>query len=753
LTVRAVVTNVSGLTMDPAPETTFTVISGIVVESDLTIDDSNASTYAGQTLIVKAGTTTIVGPRSFARLVVLDGAKVTHPATDASTVRNLAVVADRIYVACGGSIDVSGRGYPGGQTYPGTPGAGHESGGSHLGGGGLRTAPVGATYGSIYRPQEQGAGGEHTSYGRRGGGVVRIAADTVVVDGAIRANGADGAGDNRGGAGGSVWVTAAGYGGSGRIEARGGNATYGGGGGGAIAVEYERAVTETSPLPSYGVHTGTSWYSRYGGAGTVWIHGPGSVYGDLTIDNVGRIGQATDLPSLGFGYAEEGSAGLILVTDRAADVPPYFLGHFVEIRDENRVLKGIARISAIAGRTLTIQPLEGHGIDVQPGDSWRGAYYLDSLALESSTLRSPDLLRVTATPAIGSGSKIVGNNEEPPKVDMTRVSIVTGTVGSSVVGTAGAVADVDLPLTAIARNERTGIEFTAIAAADGSFMVAVGGEAGDAITIRARDGNVFPLESRPIEVGTLPSATPESTRLDQSTWGVDGGFRARTIERDGSMLAIGSYPADGTGSSNRVVMVDISNPAAPAVRATLTGTGALRDIAVHDGWAFVAADRFWAVDLGSATPAPLYAFDVCGREHALVVSGGYAFGAEGGCDTNKSLINVYDVSTPAAPRYLYSTSVGSYSAYAFTDLFTLGTNWLIGISDFRPGGVGRDLIVIDRRDPSNLKNINVEKEIENFDAFRGALNGDVLWVVSRTSSEVATFDLSNPAAPALIARA
>jgi hypothetical protein len=197
------------------------------------------------------------------------------------------------------------------------------------------------------------------------------------------------------------------------------------------------------------------------------------------------------------------------------------------------------------------------------------------------------------------------------------------------------------------------------------------------------------------------------------------------------------------------VLVDVSNPAAPAVRATVAGTGAVRDIAVHDGWAFAAAGDFWSMDLGSASPAPASVTGVCGDEYAVVVSGGYAFAAEGGCEAN-NYIDVYDVSTPSAPRYVTKKAVTSYTPYAYTDLFALGTDWLVAISNFPD--VGTDLVMIDRRDPNDLKK-GKELDVPNFNAFRGALNGDILWVVSRTSSEVATFDLSNPAAPALIARA
>ncbi|MGH9457002.1 MAG: hypothetical protein ACRD2J_05105, partial [Thermoanaerobaculia bacterium] len=725
----------------------------IVVGAESAIELSGptgAGQYLELTTPIAAESVTVTGNVAVAGveahdLTIRDGT-LAHAAGAAETFR--IALSGTLTIGPTGAIDVSGRGFRPGQTYPGATPPGSMSAGSHMGIGGVRGPPAASTYGSVYRPQEAGGGGEHGSLGRAGGGVVRITAEAVVVDGAIRANGTDAQSwrNSRGGAGGSVWITTSAFEGSGSIEARGGHGDETSGGGGAIAIEYTRAATR---LPSYANHSGTDGVR--GGAGTVWIHGPGSVYGDLIVDNAGQAGQPTRLPSLGFGYAAIGSSGATLLTDLATIIPQFFTGHFVEIRDTDRVLKGTGRIAAIDGRTITLERIGGETFDIRPGDSWRGAYHFDSVTLSHANLESPDPLRLTSPAVLGPASKLVAANEAPPLLDPALVAIVSATVGPSVIGQAEAVLDPDAPSTVTVRNDRTGAESRGVVSSDGSFVVAISGVAGDSISLRATDGHVFALESPWILLGTLPASTPDSIRLDRSVWGVDGGFRARTVARDGSIIAVAAYPVDGTGSSSRVVILDVSNPAAPVVRSTLAGTGAVRDLAVHGGWAFVAADRFWAIDLTGAVAAPVYTTDTCGREYALAVSGGYAFAAEADCSSS-NVIYVYDVSTPAAPRYLYSKSVGSYTPFAFTDLLALGTDWLIALSPNRPNNVGHDLIVIDRRDPNDLRKV-AELEIENFDAFRGVFDGDVLWVISRASSEAATIDLSDPKAPTLIARA
>src|SRR5207237_10599436 len=134
---------------------------------------------------------------------------------------------------------------------------------------------VGTTYGSVDRAQEVGGGAGN---GGSGGGIVRVIAGTVVVDGAIRANGwLTGGYNDRGGAGGSVWVSAGTVGGAGAIEARGGDGAYWGtGGGGAIAVEYTTGSSGTL-LANLLARPGTpSSQRRYGGAGKVGAEGRSS---------------------------------------------------------------------------------------------------------------------------------------------------------------------------------------------------------------------------------------------------------------------------------------------------------------------------------------------------------------------------------------------------------------------------------------------------------------------------------------------
>jgi len=174
------------------------------------------------------------------------------------------------------------------------------------------------------------------------------------VDGTIRANGES---TCRSGAGGSVWIRSnASLAGTGSIEVMGGTSTCGveAGGGGAVAVEYgtlEAGATLLGNLRGQGGPGGVA-----GGAGTAYARSAAQSYGELTVDNGTLTGnRRTILPALGSGIAQPGSGGATLVTGRAKAIPPYFVGHWVEIRAAaTGALKGTWRIAAISADSLTV---------------------------------------------------------------------------------------------------------------------------------------------------------------------------------------------------------------------------------------------------------------------------------------------------------------------------------------------------------------------------------------------------------------
>ncbi|MFZ2492525.1 MAG: hypothetical protein WA208_13670, partial [Thermoanaerobaculia bacterium] len=386
LTVRAIATSIAGnkTTID----TRLEVIrpDAPVITADLTIDAANAATYENKTVVVRGGTVTVVGARTFDRLVVLGGI-VTHRAGGGERL-DLSVTRTT-FIACEGMIDTTGRGYVA-ATYPGAVLPTVNSAGGHMGLGGIWAPPGGSAFGSVERPSESG-GGAPANFA--GGGIVRLRTATLRSEGVIRANGG-----SRGG-GGSIWITTVALDGPlGTIEANGGGgSSVSTGGGGAIAIEFTTGTDRRGTVRATGGGL-LNPVTRSGGAGTVFFKGPDSVFGTLTIDNVSYAGQPTILPPLGAGVAQPGTDGAVLVTDRSETVAAYFIGHWVEVSRANGDPKGTWRIASIDEtnhRMVRLAADDGETIALIPGDRWQGVYRFDALyAPSGDAITSPDPLRL-----------------------------------------------------------------------------------------------------------------------------------------------------------------------------------------------------------------------------------------------------------------------------------------------------------------------------------------------------------------------
>src|SRR6185436_2646899 len=138
---------------------------------------------------------------------------------------NLAIVGDA-EVESGASVNVNGRGYSSGPGVGASAGTGLTgSGAGHGGYGGLgaTNAPVGQPYGSTMLPEELGSGGGSGvgGVGGIGGGLVKmVIGGNFLVNGQVLAHGLNGTNSRSGGgSGGSIWLTAQTFSGSGTIRA------------------------------------------------------------------------------------------------------------------------------------------------------------------------------------------------------------------------------------------------------------------------------------------------------------------------------------------------------------------------------------------------------------------------------------------------------------------------------------------------------------------------------------------------------
>ena len=191
-------------------------------------------------------------------------------------------------------FDASSRGFSNGtylvnssQGYgPGAPPAGSyggmEPGAGYGGNGGSCYGGVGGTtYGSSAAPAQPGSGGPSTTWGSYasggyGGGLIHVeAAETVIVDGSLLANGGNPSHSYGGaGSGGGIYIGCKRFKGaaSGTLQAKGGDAPRGqfapggSGGGGRIAVIYnigEQALVSPQPQVAFNAGGGENLWAPY----------------------------------------------------------------------------------------------------------------------------------------------------------------------------------------------------------------------------------------------------------------------------------------------------------------------------------------------------------------------------------------------------------------------------------------------------------------------------------------------------------
>ena len=261
-------------------------------------------------------------------------------------------------------IDVTGRGYLGayqsgngsaGRTNGNTAtgGSASYSGGSYGGSGGYYSGAVNAVYGNPLNPNQvgSGGGGDSGSPGGNGGGLVRITAGAITLDGSIIADGqtAPSGYYGGGGSGGGIRIDAGAMSGGGFIYARGGGSpnNRGSGGGGRIAI-YSGTLT----LPQANVITSGAGTSYPGGAGTIYLKADSAVNGDMVVAAAGRKDAVTILPT--------GNYGIISVTDSTltTDGPV----HAATVLLHNAVFQ-------ITALTADIVSLTGNSVLTQPPTS------------------------------------------------------------------------------------------------------------------------------------------------------------------------------------------------------------------------------------------------------------------------------------------------------------------------------------------------------------------------------------------------
>ena len=210
---------------------------------------------------------------------VVNGGTWTHPSNTTAQVSRLDVsVGGSFTLGAEAKIDVMGRGFAAGKYREGSAIACHA------------TSPKGLTsqvYGSVTAPVDVGCGGT-TEGGSGGGGAVRlVVTGAATIDGAIDARSSmPNANERSGGAGGSVFVTAASLSGSGSVDASA-YQKYGyqaAGSGGRVALV---ATTGDVTIPLANLAANGAEGNPTGGGGTVFVKNAADANGTLLVGTTG----------------------------------------------------------------------------------------------------------------------------------------------------------------------------------------------------------------------------------------------------------------------------------------------------------------------------------------------------------------------------------------------------------------------------------------------------------------------------------
>jgi hypothetical protein len=319
-----------------------------------------------------------------ARNLTLRHASVRQTATTATTTNALRVIATgALSVDSTSVIDATGRGFLVGRTWNNTTsGASATAGGSHGGSGGIDinngASVAAAVYGSLFDPNEPGAGGSTQNSGLTGGGVVRIQAQSIVLDGKITTSGNGTTQNNPGGAGGSIRIDTSTISGAGEVHADGGGSAFLGGGGGRIAIYYSSSTgfaLNRALITTVG-GSGTTPVTRFGAAGTIYLRQVDTaglkVADELIVDNgtTSFNNTFTPLVDLGTGTVTAVSGSTLTLSGA---VPNWVAGSSIEIMDALGNVIAKYEIASSTATTVTVIVPSGQTLNAPIGSAYRGS--------------------------------------------------------------------------------------------------------------------------------------------------------------------------------------------------------------------------------------------------------------------------------------------------------------------------------------------------------------------------------------------
>ena len=515
---------------------------------------------------------------------LLTGSRLSHTRGLES---GIVISAAKVFVDGTSTIDVSSKGYRGGQregnvndrgeTLNGQLGAQVHSGGSY---GGLGGAQDGAgsnpAYGTPYNPVYLGAGGssrgDNVSPGGNGGGRITITAtDRVTVHGTIKSEGQNGTGYFSGsGSGGSIKITTSLLEGSGSVSANG-TAFEVGGGGGRILVNYNFLGTGTNGLNGMRSVTAAGGRGNYqhGSAGTVLFKQTTQNLGDLYVDATTTNATASrwsPLTPIGLGKIVALTTNELTLDGAVPVLPGGLLGVKLKPNVSNSTEFTIIGNTAT---TITVQVIGGTNLTTvaSVGDIYSAVYKFDNVTLRRGAwLVTSDRIEAAQVISVTENSVVThydSTTNYQPGLDLAADLISIATNSSINVDGRGYLGG-QQPGNPVDSGRTTNNALGSAVKSAGSH----GGLGGQGIDTPGAPNAIYGDLKYPTELGS-----GGSSRGDSAAPGGDGGGRvkltANSTALDGIVSANGNngsgyYSGSGSGGS---VLINAT---------TVNGTGIVR---------------------------------------------------------------------------------------------------------------------------------------------------------------------------------
>jgi len=203
-----------------------------------------------------------------------------------------------------------------------------------------------------------------------------------------------------------------------------------------------------------------------------------------------------------------------------------------------------------------------------------------------------------------------------------------------------------------------------------------------------------------------------------------------------SCTAISGNYACVVGGTNRLEIVDISDPANPSLKGYCTLSGNAIDVAVSGNYAYIACWDQGLIAVNISNPANPTVAGSCfynnARSKTVAVSGHYAYVA----DHNNQLLIVFDITTPSSPVYICQCHISG------------AVNMTVSGNYAYIAGNVSDLIIVDISSPalSGWNPAKYEFAGPGF-GYDVAVSGNYAYIADVNKSGLLIVDISNPLSP------